>query len=164
VQPELESLAAETGETATLEVLAEGRALILSEVTGQHLVTVAAEIGTLWPLHATSTGKILLAGLPSEERLALLEAPLERYTNATITDVEELERDLEIVTARGFALAIEELEVGAGAVACAVRDSANETVGAISLGGPTSRLDRQRLESFGSRLLAAAERLAKSLP
>ncbi len=40
--------------------------VILAEVAGSHLVTVAAEIGTRWPIHATSTGKAYLAALPPD--------------------------------------------------------------------------------------------------
>src|SRR3970282_1195809 len=61
---ELEALAQAAGETATLEVLADGEVLILDEVHGHHLVGSTPSIGTRWPAHATSTGKVLLAHLP----------------------------------------------------------------------------------------------------
>ena len=93
VQPELEALAAETGETATLEILADDQMLILSEVKGRHLVTVAAETGTMWPIHTTSTGKAILAALPRERRRELVHAPLSRFTPSTITGVRALLRE-----------------------------------------------------------------------
>jgi DNA-binding IclR family transcriptional regulator len=163
VQPELETLAAETGESATLETLADGRMLILSEVSGRHLVTATAEVGTFWPLHATSTGKAVLAWLPGEERSELLEPPLARHTESTITSLQGLERELERVRRRGFSTAIEELEVGAVAVAAALREPSGLPLGAISVGGPASRLGRRRLASLGKRLAATAERLARRL-
>ena len=66
-RPFLESLAATTGETASLEILIENEMLILDEVSGGHLIGARVEIGTRWPMHATSTGKAVLASLPPEE-------------------------------------------------------------------------------------------------
>ncbi len=163
VQPTLEELARETGETATLEVLSEGEMLIVAEVAGRHLVTAAPEIGTRWPVYATSTGKALLAVLPRSERGLLLEASLARFTEATITDPAELERDLERVRDRGYATVIGELEVGAAAVAVVLRDPAGDAVAAISIGGPASRLTRRRLAALGKTLRRAAARLSSRL-
>ncbi len=163
VEPELRRLAARTGETATLEVPLEGNMLILAEVPGKHLVTVAAELGTRWPMHATSTGKAFLAALPEEERRALLVPPLARLTPATIVDVEQLERELEQVRERGFATATEEIEAGASAVGAVLRNSLGAPVAAVSLGGLTSRLKPRRMKTLGRDLAAVTARLAPML-
>src|SRR4029434_2622327 len=78
MHPILNHLAAETGETATLEVLHDGSVLILDEVAGAHVLTSSGHIGTRWPLHATSTGKVLLAFQPAA--LAALRRPLASHT------------------------------------------------------------------------------------
>ena len=65
-RPELERLAHETRETVTLEILAGDQVMILDEVFGGYLIGTAQWIGTRWPVHATSTGKVLLAYLPQE--------------------------------------------------------------------------------------------------
>jgi DNA-binding IclR family transcriptional regulator len=162
-QPELERLAADSGETATLEVLAGDQVLIVSEVPGRHLVTVAPELGTLWPLHATSTGKAILAALPVEQRRQLLGRRLQRYTAATITDPAVLDAELERVVERGFAVAVEELGTGAVAVATALCDPLGGALGAISLGGPVSRLGGARLEELGAALRASAATISRRL-
>ena len=163
VEPELRGLAERTGETATLEVPIERSMLILAEVSGRHLVTVTAELGTRWPIHATSTGKAFLAALPDEKRRKLLVPPLSRHTPSTVVDVEELERELEQVRERGYATAHEELEAGASAVGAVLRNSLGTPVGAISFGGPTSRLTPQRVKSLAQELMTVAERLASLL-
>src|SRR5262249_22134948 len=61
---ELQALAAETRETATIEVLVGGDTLILDEAVGGHVIGALPSVGTRWPAHATSTGKVLLAHLP----------------------------------------------------------------------------------------------------
>jgi DNA-binding IclR family transcriptional regulator len=161
VQPELEILASESGETATLEILADKRMLIVSEVSGRYLVTATAEVGTFWPLHATSSGKAVLALMPKKEREKLLEPPLERHTESTITGLRELERELQRTRERGFAIAIEEVEAGAVAVAAALREPSGLPLAAISVSGPASRLSRQRLTLIGKELAATVERLSE---
>ena len=69
---ELEALARATRETATLEVLVGRATLILDEATGGHMVGARPSLGTSWPAHATSTGKVLLAHLEGERRAAAL--------------------------------------------------------------------------------------------
>jgi DNA-binding IclR family transcriptional regulator len=61
VRPVLRALARDTGETATLEVPVEDSMLILDEVAGRHVIGAAGNIGTRWPMHATSTGKAYMA-------------------------------------------------------------------------------------------------------
>lgn len=163
VQPELERLASETGETATLEILAGDQVLIVSEVPGRHLVTVAPELGTLWPLHATSTGKAILATLAPADRRQLLGRRLERFTEATVTDLAAFETELEGVAEQGFAVAVEELGVGAAAVAAALVDPLGQALGAISLGGPVSRLEPDRLAELGSLLARSAAGISRRL-
>ncbi len=160
VEPELRGLATRTGETATLEVPLEGSMFILAEVPGKYLVTVAAELGTRWPMHATSTGKAFLAALSDEERHALLVPPLVRLTPATIVDVDQLERELELIRERGFATATEEIEAGASAVGAVLRNSMGTPVAAISLGGLTGRLKPRRMHTLGRDLATVAARLA----
>ena len=58
---ELRSLAKATGEDVTLESLVNGEVLILHEERGQGLLGLGSPVGTLWPAHATSTGKVLMA-------------------------------------------------------------------------------------------------------
>ncbi len=162
VRPLLRELAAETGETVSLEILVDRDVLILDEAAGHHLIGATAESGTRWPAHATSTGKALLAAMTSEERRKLLgEGPMTRFTEATITDPAELERDLQEVAERGWASAVEELEAGYVAVGAALRSPWGEAVGALSIGGPAQRLDAKRLTVLGERLHAAVEDAGK---
>ncbi len=158
-RPELERLAAESGETATLEVLMDDRMLILEEVAGRHLVAAAATVGTHWPVHATSTGKAVLAAMPEARRRLHLPARLPRHTSATLVDAAAFERELARVRERGYATAIGELEEGAVAVGAAFCGRDGEPLGAVSVGGPAARLDRRSIPRLGALVVAAARRL-----
>ena len=98
---ELLRLARATGETTSLEVLIGNEILILDEVLGTHLVGRSSSIGTRWPAHAASTGKVLLAaarqGNVETWQGAPLDSPLEleQYTPRTITSRHKVRRRAE---------------------------------------------------------------------
>ena len=156
---ELEALAQATGETATLEVLADGEVLILDEVTGHHLVGSAPSIGTRWPAHATSTGKVFLAFQPE----TTLPRSLPQLTDKTITKPDSLRRELARIREQGYAKAAEELELGFTAVAASVRDHGGQVVAAISVGGPSARLTPDRIGEIAEMVREAADRLSHKL-
>lgn len=159
----LETLARTTGETASLEVLLEDEILILDEVPGSHLVGSVVEVGTRWPAHATSTGKLLLAHRERPPAAASSNGTLEAYTPETVTRRRDLERELEEIRRQGYAIASEELEPGYSAVAAPVRDHLGRVVAALSIGGPTSRFGTRRLAELGAVLLRTADRVSMEL-
>ncbi len=161
--PELQALAAANGETATLEVPVGGDMLILDEVAGGALLGAVPEVGTRWPIHATSTGKALLALLPDDRRREHLRARLTRHTDRTIVSAAALEREFHRTRRKGFAVAAEELERGYVAVGAAVRDHDGRPVAAISLGGPRQRFPAARVEALGRAVHAAASRVSAAL-
>lgn len=160
---ELEDLARKTGETATLEVLLSGEVLILDEAAGNHLVGISPWIGSRWPAHATSSGKLLLAHLPEADLRSILEKPLPRFTENTILQPEMLEAELEEIRLQGFAIAHEELEAGYVAVAAPVINFDGQVVAALSLGGPTSRMSESRVEAFAKLLIESTGRVSSWL-
>lgn len=160
---ELEALSAETGETATLEVLVGRDMLILDEVLGRALIGATASVGTRWPAHATSTGKAVLAALPEAARQAILGPRLTRRTERTIVSGAALARELARVRRRGYATAFEELERGYVAVGAAVQDHDGRALAAISVGGPSLRIPASRTWSLGRRVRRAAARISTAL-
>lgn len=158
VRPVLRLLARETGETATLEVPFEDSMLILDEVAGNHVVGSAGNIGTRWPIHATSTGKAWLAFDESgQERLMDVLKPL---TGSTLTDPAMLQLQLVEIRRRGYAVTIDEVEDGFTAVATIIRGVLGDVQGALSVGGPTQRLNAARRAELGVKLCRAAQRLS----
>jgi DNA-binding IclR family transcriptional regulator len=162
-RPELETLARKTGETATLEVLAGADTLILDEVLSHYFVGSMPSIGTRWPAHATSTGKVLLAHLPEDELAACLSERLARPTPDTIATHAALRRELALVRERGYSVADEELEIGFVAVGAPVRNFEGRVIAAISVGGPSIRLTAGRIDALVPLAIQAAGRISKTL-
>lgn len=158
VRPALKTLAQETGETATLEVPFEDSMLILDEVSGRHVVAAAGNVGTRWPLHATSTGKAYLAW--DERRLQDLADTWPAFAANTVVSKERLASQLAAIRKRGYAETVDELEEGFTAVATVLCGPLGDVEGALCIGGPTQRLGTARRAELGAALRKAAARLA----
>ena len=138
--PELVRLAKLTGEMASLEVLEGENTLILDEVKGEKQKRMNTSIGNVWPAHATSTGRILLSNIPKKQRWKTFSFPLEAVTPVTTTDKETLDKLLMRCREEGFAVVVDELEVGSTECAVPVYNYKKEVIGALSVCGPTIRL------------------------
>jgi len=160
---ELIALAKKTRETAHLEIRAGAETLILDEALGSHRVGATPSVGTRWPAHATSTGKVLLAALDDPDLEALLESPLPALTPRTITNPQALRRELQRVRDRGYATGIEELEPGYMAVAVPVHGREGQVVAAVGIGGPRVRLGPERLTAIAKTLPQHAARISERL-
>ena len=157
VRPMLKRLARETGETATLEVPIDTSMLILDEVAGSHFVGAAGNVGTRWPLHATSTGKALVAF--DEQVRERLSPNLPSLTPSTIVRKSDLEKQLVAIRQRGFAESVDELEDGFSGVGTIIRGGLGEVLGTLSICGPTQRMGDSRRARLGETLRLAAAQL-----
>lgn len=156
-RPLLKRLAEDSGETATLEVPVDDSMLILDEVTGGHVVGASPNVGTRWPIYATSTGKALIAF--EENGMMRLGKHLPPLTPRTIVDRVALERQFVDIRRTGIAETIDELENGFSGVATVVRGGHGEVLGAMSICGPTQRFDDHRRARLAASLLTAAGQL-----
>jgi IclR family transcriptional regulator, acetate operon repressor len=162
--PELEILARLAAETVTLEVAVGSDVLILDEVKGPGMMGTRVDIGTRWPIHATSTGKVLLAAWEAAEG-GRWDVPrvLPALTPHTLTTQAALREDLERVRERGYAVSAEELQLGYVAVGAVVRNHEAMPVAAVGVGGPTSRLTEERIPELGALVKEAAGRVSRLL-
>lgn len=156
-RPLLKRLAEETGETATLEVPIDDTMLILDEVTSKHFVGASGNVGTRWPIHATSTGKALIAF--EQHGPDRLRAILPSLTARTITELAVLEQQLGDIRRRGFAETVDELEDGFSGVGAVVRGGMGEVLGALSICGPSQRMSESRRAQLGATLCTVATHL-----
>ncbi len=162
-QPVCEDLARRLGETVNVAVLHDRAAINISQGFGSATVAVQNWVGQRTPLHATSSGQVLLAHLDAADREALLDKPLRRYTPHTVTHPAELGAELDRVRKEGFATSFEQLELGLHAVAVPVFGPRGEVIAAISASGPSYRLSRRRAEEIVPELAAAAAGLSAQL-
>jgi len=161
-RPICRKLAADSGETVNIAVLSDRSALYLDQVAGQSALQSHNWVGQHIPLHATSNGKVLLSGLSPDEidkRLPRLPS----YTAETVTTKARLRRDLAAVSEQGYAVAVDELEVGLTAIAAPIRNAHGDVIASISVSGPTFRLPQARVDEVLPLLLAAAAEVSHRL-
>lgn len=166
VQPTLDELAAELSETVTLAVPnARHDFDLIAEATGPHVVGAAVRnvVGEHFPLHASSTGKILLAEMPAEKVRELLPGKLEAFTPRTIVDREALLRELDEVREQGYSVLDSELEEGLLSLSRPVRDAAGTLAAVLTVDGPRYRFGRDRIPSALQSMQEAAGRIAELL-
>jgi len=161
--PVCRDLASEVGETANIAVLDDDAAVNIMQARGSSSVTAQNWLGRRTPLHATSSGKALLAYQPKSVRESVLSRRLQRITERTVTAVGELRAELEEVKANGFAVAMDELEIGLHAVAAPVHAHDGDVIGAISVTGPSYRLDDESLQEVTKATVAAAQELSRRM-
>ncbi len=161
-RPLCKQLAASTGETVNLATLSGHSALYLDQVAGPSALQPHNWVGQHIPLHATSNGKVLMAWLTPDDLDDLL-GRLPAYTKLTITNKTQLRRELDCVRGQGYALAVDELEVGLTAIAAPVRNAHGDVICSMSLSGPTFRLPAERVEVVTPLLVDAAAELSHRL-
>ena len=163
-RPVCEELAAAFGETVNLAVLRSHHAVNVDQSRGAAAIAAHNWVGQLTPLHATSSGKILLAHQPLPTRKRLLDAAgLTRFTARTITSRRALTAQLTAALADGFATTSGEYEDGLNAVAAPVVDHSGTVVAAVSVSGPAYRFDAVRMAAVTAELTAGAAQIGTRL-
>ena len=158
-----ESLAGRVGETVNIVILSGNETLYLDQVTGASSIQIHNWVGHRNPLHATANGRVLLANVPPERRGVLLAAisdtdgRLPKLTDHSIATVPALLEELELVRTRGYALAVDELELGLTAVAAPIRGLDGDVIASLSISGPSFRLGTERLSEVVEAVHEAAE-------
>jgi DNA-binding IclR family transcriptional regulator len=158
-----QALAADLEETVNIAILDKDRAVNVSQARGPAALSTHNWVGQSTPLHATSSGKVLLAHAPDAVRKDVLSRELQRYTPATITDPEVLGEDLDRIVEQGWGSTVEEFEVGLSAVAAPVRGADGDVIAALSVSGPSFRMDAREFPKLAGRVASGAEELSRRL-
>lgn len=140
VSPWLRKLSDTTSETATLMLFNGIEGVTVDVVESFQPLMLPGLLGGSMPLHATAGGKALLAWAPPGRQSAFMNRPLPRYTPNTITDVAELERELEKSRKRGYTTVSGERVEDVYGVAAPVFDHRGEVNAALTVGGPRRRV------------------------
>lgn len=155
-------LSERTGETADLAVAQRLSLTYVAEVAPPSVLT-ANWLGRHVPLHATSSGKALLAWLPEKELLALLDQPLTSYTKTTITSQTALHAELAETRRRGYGICAGELEETLYGVSAPVLDQRGRPFAVVSVWGPRSRVPETRFPELGALAQEAAAEIGQSI-
>ncbi len=134
--PVLRRLAGESRASAHLGVVAGEDMIVAAKEASPETIQVASRLGGRVNPHASALGKVLLAGLAERELGLFLRAPLQRFTERTMTDRRKLEAVLADVRRKGWVFEAGEEHAGVGCIGAPVRGRGGRWIAAISASGP----------------------------
>lgn len=160
IQPTLNRLASQTGESFSAVVLDGDQVVIVARSGSARLLAYGLHLGARLPAHATSTGRVLLAAKPAAEfRAWLKDRELPRLTGHTIVEPRAFRAVIAQVREQDFCVASEEHELGVHALAVPLRDMAGRTVAALNVVAAPQRLAPGARNDLLPLLLEAAREL-----
>jgi len=142
-RPFLEELMERCNETVNLAVLDDTDVVYIDQVESKNLIIVKmlAQVGNRGPVHCTSSGKVMLAFLPEEKTEELISRlDLVKYTNETITDPDNLRKELKRIRKDGFAVDWGEREEHVRCVAAPIFNYEGRAIACVSISGPSTRI------------------------
>ena len=164
-KPYMERLSDLSGETVHLVQREENNILYIYKIEAKvGTIRMVSHVGMVHPMYCSGVGKAIMATLPEKEVKQIWnESIIEKKTEHTITDYEEMKRVLAEVRESGYALDDEENEEGVRCIAASLRDYHNEVRYAFSISGPVSRMTRERVEELSVDVKKVQEELSREL-
>ncbi|NLI66557.1 MAG: IclR family transcriptional regulator [Tissierellia bacterium] len=146
-------------------VIRDGNDIIyIDKVEADNTIRMASNIGRRSPLYSTSVGKAMLAFMDEEEVRRIWEiSEIKKFTEKTVTDYEELYRELDKIRSLGYAEDDEENELGVRCIGAPVFNYRGEVEGAISISGPTLRITKDRVEEIAKSVMKYANLISREL-
>lgn len=161
--PHLRELAQKTQETVNLVMPDVFAAVIVDRVESPQKLRFSIRVGeSLW-YHCTAGGKMLLAEMSPDRQERVLAGQLPRLTSKTLTNPEELRKELNRIHRRGYATDDEEREIGVRCVATPVRTYNGGGIVAVSLSGPSSRIKTRQFPELVGEVRKTADRISRDL-
>lgn len=154
----------QVNETIHLSVLDKLEAVVLiNRVDCDQVVRTFSPIGDISPLHATSTGKALLAYLPQDQLDQVLSGEHEQFTSHTATERGQLLQQLDEIRRLGYAINDREYRSAVSAIGAPIFDAQGAPIASICISMPSSRFTRDIGREYGKLTREAADRISVSV-
>jgi DNA-binding IclR family transcriptional regulator len=160
--PRLRRLMEETHESVQLAIFDAGFVVYLDKVDSPQPLKAMTSIGSRLPATVTSTGKAMLAWMPSEA-LDVSFAHTRKFTPLTLTRRKDIEKDLEETRQRGYAINRGEFRAGVCGIAVPLRDRNSSVAASIGVWGAEKNILGPRRDELAQLTLAAARDISKDL-
>jgi DNA-binding IclR family transcriptional regulator len=160
----LARLVEQVGETCNFTTLDGAGVLYLDRVEAPWPWRLTLDVGAHVPLHCTASGKLFLAFMPPAKREAMFNTlDLLPITEHSISSVDALRRECEVIAERGYAFDREEFVLGLVAIATPVRDASGEVRAALAVHAPAARMPLEQALQRLPALNNAAKRMSDLL-
>ncbi len=160
----MQKLVDQVQESCNLAVLQNQEVLYLERVECDWPLRMQLHAGSRVPIHATASGKLLMAQMTKKNRRALLSGlHLKPYTSNTITDIDAMEKEFEVILKNDFSTNKEEYHLGLIGVAVPVRRSDGAVVATLSIHAPSFRMSLDKALSYVPLLKKAATEIVMEI-
>lgn len=164
IQPFLIQLKNRVQETVHLGIEDNGEVVYIDKVESDRSIRMYSKVGRRAPLYCTGVGKAILSFLPFESQKRIIEnIQFKRFTPNTITKSATLLKEIEKIKTHGYALDMEEHEEGVNCAAAPIFDYKGEVLGAISIAGPSHRVNIKRLSELAVEVRQTADLISRRL-
>lgn len=162
--PYMEKLLKEFNETVHLGILVEGEIISIEQEESDQSLSPRIFIGKRTPLHCTGVGKAIMAYLPKDKFAFIIkEMGIPRYTENTISNEEELEKELEKIRKQGYAVDNMEHEEGVRCVAGPIRDYTGKVSASLSVSGPAFRINENDIPNIAKKVKEYCDCISKEM-
>jgi DNA-binding IclR family transcriptional regulator len=162
--PVMVRLQEQTRETISLYVLEGNERVCVERFESPETVRIVARVGRRIPLYAGSAGKVFLAFMPESRRESILQSlEMTPMTERTITNLDELRRNLQQIREQGYATSNGEWIIDAAGTAAPIFDAHGLVVAAISISGPIQRFSKQKMKEMAQLLLRETRNISQEL-
>ena len=163
-QPYLDELREMVGETTNLVVLDGNEVVYIAQSESTKLLKLFTQLGAKVPFYCTGGGKAILAYQPKKvQDMVLSNTNFIKYTTNTLSDMEQLKKEFDIIRKQGYAIDNEEREDGVTCIAAPVFDCYGEAVASVSVSGPTYRLKEKDFSAIIRNVKEVAKKLSMHL-
>ncbi len=157
--PFMEELVETAGETAHLAIYKDQQVFYLDKVEGKHGLQINSQIGSYKPLYCTGMGKVMLAFAVDNFEELIHNETLAKKTPNTIINKEKLIKEIRQIKQQGFALNMEESEIGLICVAVPILSDKGKFIAAISTSGPSARFNENEINTYTNDLKNTAHQI-----
>lgn len=159
-EPLLRELRDATKETVNLGVLSEGYVVNSLTLPGDFFI-ITSRVLPLAPLHCSAMGKIFLAYMDEAQISDYFSVRRAKRTIHTITSAEEFQKEREQILGNAVSHDREEYEYGLYCVGAPILDAGGALLAAISITGPTTRMQAKGLESLAQSICDTARKISR---
>lgn len=162
--PVIKKLVDQLKETVHLVVRQQDELIYVEKEDGPHTLRIYSQVGKRAPVHCTSVGKAILAFQEEVEIDRILSSvPLESFTPHTLTDPEEIKKQLAEIREKGYSVDDEEIELGLKCIGAPIFNHNGNVIASISCASPKMRLGDDRLPEVIEGIKKAAAEISQKL-
>lgn len=160
---EMEEISRVTGQTCNIYIRDGFERLCIAQVAGTQYVRRYSYLGAHQPLHC-GAGKLLLAYASEDFQKSFFNTvSLERFTEKTVTDPTELQRELKEICQEGYSVTLGERDDSSAMVSVPLYDYTQQVVASITISGPISSFTEKNISAYIEQLQQAAQKVSQKM-